>query len=148
MFDNRRASRVLAASWAIVVATTAGCGAEDQGVRVYPISGQVLYRNQPAAGARVTLYAVAPIDAKTPIPTAVAQADGTFRLTSYQPADGAPAGEYAATVVWTDPPPPGVNSESYSPVDKLGGRYATPDKSPLKVTVAEGDNVLEPFKLN
>lgn len=67
---------------------------------------------------------------------------------SYKPNDGAPAGEYSVTVTWFDPPPAGVNPESYSPVDKLAGRYATPEISPLKVNVTEDDNELEPFALH
>jgi hypothetical protein len=124
-----------------------GCSKSESGVSVYPVRGTATYGENPAAGARVTFYATSQIDEKTPIPTAVVEADGSFQLTSYKPNDGAPAGEYSVTVTWFNPPPEGVNPESYSPADKLAGRYATPDKTSLKVTVTEGDNELAPFEL-
>ncbi len=124
-----------------------GCGSGDGRLDVYPVKGQVSYRGEPAEGARITLYSTAGHDAKTPIPSGVAQADGHFVLTSYADGDGAPAGTYKATIVWYAPMPPGVIREQYSPVDRLNGRYATPERSDLTVTVAEGENTLPPFEL-
>jgi hypothetical protein len=114
---------------------------------VHPVRGQVFYRGTPAEGAKVVLYDTNRQDATTPFPTDVVQADGTFRLTSYEEGDGAPAGTYKATVIWLEPIPEGVNREMYSPADRLGGLYSNPERSPFEVTIVEGVNELEPFEL-
>ena len=124
-----------------------GCGESNNRVAVYPVRGKVIYRGEPAAGAKVVLYAVEPRDSNTPIPEGEVQEDGAFRLTSYEEGDGAPAGRYKATVVWNEPIPPGMHAESFSPRDRLGGRYSDPNRSGLTATVTEGNNVLEPFEL-
>jgi len=123
-----------------------GCGRETR-TKVYPVSGSVSHAGAPAAGAKIVFYIDDRQDPRTPFPSAVTQDDGTFRLTSYEEGDGAPAGTYRVTVQWFDPIPPGVHKESYSPVDRLRDKYATPDKSNIKVTVAEGENQMTPFEL-
>jgi hypothetical protein len=125
----------------------AGCGDSQDGVPVYPARGTVLYQGAPAEGAKVVLYDTNRQDPKAPFPTGEVQPDGTFRLTSYEEGDGAPAGTYKVTITWLEPIPEGVNREMYSPADRLGGRYANPEQSPLEVTIVEGNNELEPLEL-
>jgi len=65
--------------------------------------------------------------------------DGAFRLSTYDPNDGAPAGEYYVSVIW---PTDGREDE-----DKLNGRYRDPKTSQLTATVKEGSNELKAFRL-
>ena len=58
---------------------------------VYPVKGQVFYEGRPAAGAVVILHR-ATMAAHAPRPRGRADAKGEFALTTYQTADGAPAG--------------------------------------------------------
>ena len=66
-----------------------------------------------------------------------AEADGSFALSTYTANDGAPAGEYAVTVVWWNPP---VDAEGKPGPNLLPQRYAKPETTPLKAVVKAGPN--------
>ena len=87
----------LAVLLSVIVAV--GCG-ESGRMKVYPVSGRMLVKGKPAVGAQVSFYATDKtlIAEDAPFPRAIVEEDGTFRLTSYDPADGAPAGNYSVTV--------------------------------------------------
>jgi hypothetical protein len=140
---------LLACSTACLVLVAAlGCGPGDGRVRVYPASGKVLVRGQPADGAVVTLYPTTPElqEAKVPPPTGTADGNGEFRLSTYGADDGAPAGEYQVTIVW-----PEARPENYvgifEPRDQLRGQYATPNSSKLTANLESGGGELPPFEL-
>jgi hypothetical protein len=65
---------------------------------VYPTEGSVYFQGKPAAGARVTLI---PVDKGRDryFPTGKVGPDGSFKLTTYETDDGAPAGRYHVTIV-------------------------------------------------
>jgi hypothetical protein len=67
-------------------------------------------------------------------------------LRSYEPDDGAPAGEFKVTVVWPESPPPNA-SGVFEVRDRLRGRYANPKTTELTATVEEGGGALPPFEL-
>jgi len=132
---------------ALLLAAIAGCG--DDRLDVYPVSGKVLVQGKPAAGAEVIFYTQEEELRKpgVPIPKGEVAEDGSFSLTSYEPDDGAPAGEYAVTVVWNQVVVADPDPESRVERDRLNGRYADPETSGLTATVAEDDNELPPFEL-
>jgi hypothetical protein len=102
----------------------------------------VSYNGQPVKGAIVTFHPL-PLDRndwRTVRPQCVTAADGSFQPSSLGQQDGAMAGEYAVTVMWT-----GENAGD-SP-DRFQGRHADPKKPVLKVTVTAGENVLPPIEL-
>ena len=141
-------SRV-AALLALAVCCLAACS-DDGRVKVHPVTGKVLYRGAPAAGAEVVFHSTLPRSEQKglPIPRGVAGEGGEFQLTSFNPNDGAPAGDYEVTVVWPEPPPAGSDPEAAGdPIDRLGGQFANPTTSGLKATVTAGNNELEPFAL-
>ncbi len=112
---------------------------------VYPVTGKVLFRGQPAEGAQVTLFPVDDKDPKRPRPGGQVRRDGSFRLSTYLSYDGAPPGRYAVVIVYRSPEKK-EDDENRGP-DLLQGRYADPKTTPLKVEVKEGPNNLEPFNL-
>jgi len=144
------ASWLAVALGAVALAMTS-CGAG--GEPVYPVRGRVLCQGQPAANAYVVFY---PQDGSEEVrkmrPHGRADADGYFVLTAREQDDGAPAGDYQVTVVWPGPPP-GMDPSMDDPElatsgpDRLGGRYADPGSSGLRVTIARGANNLDPFEL-
>lgn len=110
-----------------------GCGWPGKAT-VFPVEGQLLVAGRPAANAMIAFRPVRGT-AVAVLAVAVTGADGRFRLTTYQAGDGAPAGEYAVTVVWPDASLP--LDECADPVthDRLAGRYADPLRTNLRATV-------------
>ena len=133
---------------AAMIGLLAGCGGGDR-VEVYPATGTVTYRGQAADGAEVTLYWAgdAVPDRRFPIPSGIVGGDGRYELTSFEPADGAPPGDYRATVVWLEALKPGENPEAIARGDRLGARYANPETSGLSATIEPRGNALPPFDL-
>jgi hypothetical protein len=137
---------------ASVLVLLVGCEKNDGRVEVYPVSGTVLVDDRPAEGAKVVFY---PLSEELkqpgmPVPYAFTGPDGGFRLRSYDPEDGAPAGEFNVSVFWPGASVEAENSggeEMKEAKDRLGNRYLDPNKSGLKATVEEGGAELPPFKL-
>src|SRR5436309_2392012 len=120
------------------------CGKSDRRP-VYAVQGKILYRGKPPAGAFVTFHPRDDSDPGAPRPTAQVETDGTFRLSTYLSADGAPAGRYAVTLLWPSAERQ-IDSENAGP-DRLQGKYSDPKTTPLQAEVKEGTNDLEPFQL-
>jgi hypothetical protein len=119
---------------------TAGCGGDSR-VPSFPVSGQVLVKGEPASGAFVVFH---PIGLQSESkPSAQVGPDGSFKLTTIDEADGAPAGDYTVTVQWWKVVRNG-NDATPGP-NVVPPPYDRPETSPIKVTVAEGENQLEPF---
>lgn len=140
--DGRRVGGRLLA---IGVLLAAGCGGPRQKA-TYPVRGRVVGAgNEPAAGALVTFHPVAADPADPARPTGTTDAGGNYALTTYSTGDGAPAGEYVITVVW---PPPRRTPFEPAGGDRLGGKLASPDKTPHKYTVeARPDQDVPPITL-
>ena len=113
-------------------AALVGCG--ESWVEVFPVSGTVKVDGQAPQGAQIVLHPVTPAGPDAVAPTGSVNADGSFAITSYTTGDGAPPGEYTATIQW------------YKFDEKLGGpggnvlppEYATPKTTPIKVSVQAG----------
>lgn len=132
-------ARCLALAFCVLFA---GCGGDDWEVATYPAQGRILINGEPPAGAVLELHAVGDEpDVRNSRPWAIVQDNGSFTLTTYESGDGAPAGEYAVTVRW----PPDVAQPSLA--DRLGGAYATVERSPSKVTISRGENLIPPIEI-
>lgn len=98
------------------------------------------------AGARVKFHPQFDIGEVKFIPYGDTGPDGKFELNTGAMGNGAPKGEYVVTIevlrTGTDPID-GLEAE----IDQLKGLYNDPAKSEWKVTLNDGENVLEPFKL-
>jgi hypothetical protein len=114
-------------------------------VKLYPVTGKVLYKDQPAEGAQIVFQPAGDENAQYqgPRPSAVVGPDGTFSLHTDPLGDGAPAGDYAVFITWF----PENARELENPKNKLPPKYGDPTTPVLKATVKEGDNELEPFRL-
>jgi hypothetical protein len=110
---------------------------------VYPVRGQVLINDKPAAGATVFFNPVA-TDPEGIAPYGVTDDKGSFSLTTYLTFDGAPAGEYVVTI--RAPGPPHRPGDEQGP-DRLKGEYNNLKTSKLRVTVEKKANELPPFRL-
>jgi hypothetical protein len=130
-----------------------GCGPSEPGMKpVFSVHGAVFVNGKPAKGAVVMFH---------PLPVTAGRFDmvrsrgtvgddGTFQLSTYETADGAPEGEYAVTVYWPGKRAgkPAADDEGTDlPPDQLGLRFNDPAKTPLKATVKAPETRLEPFQL-
>jgi hypothetical protein len=123
----------------VTLACLAGC-AGPRRVKVHPVQGKLLVGGQPAADAKVAFHPIGQAGPLARLPVATTAADGSYRLMTYVSGDGAPAGEYAVTVVWPDSSQPHDECADGVAHDRLKGRYADPDRSPLRVTVVPDEN--------
>ena len=133
--------------WIILALALASCRGSGQEA-VYPVKGKVVYQGKPAEGAIVTFHSLTPRgNAKGPLPLPGGRAhkDGSFRLSTYQSNDGAPAGKFAVTIVYRSPEQK-EGDENTGP-DLLGARYADPKTTPLQVEIKPGANELDAFEL-
>ncbi|MEW4568595.1 carboxypeptidase regulatory-like domain-containing protein [Tautonia sp. JC769] len=126
-----------------------GCSRETDGEArppLVPAEGRATVEGAPAIGARVMLHPTDPeLVGLGLFPHGTVDDSGAFVLSTYEQADGAPAGRYRVTVTWPDldyrPRSPLEREElalGGSPPDRLRGRYADPDLSGLELTI-EGD---------
>lgn len=127
-----------------------GCGkADPPKVAVFPVTGKLkLTGGEVPAGARVILHAVTRSEALPAglSPSATVEKDGSFKVGTYDQADGAPPGEYKVTVEWfklvTTP------EESYNGPNVLPKEYASSESTPLKATVQSGPTELQPIEID
>jgi hypothetical protein len=128
-------------------AALAGCSDEGPKLPVFPVKGAVQFEGEPAAGAFVAFHPKSPAKpGQEPLRSAAqVQPDGAFEVTTYTQGDGAPAGEYAVTVQWTKLIKQGKDAVAGPNV--IPPIYGSPDSTPLKVTIKEGPNQLEPFAI-
>jgi hypothetical protein len=122
----------------------ASCGNGNR-LPVQKVRGQVFVEGKPAARALVVFHPLGDGPVKELRPVGHVAPDGTFTLTTYSEGDGAPAGDYAVTVDWRQPTPP-VDGADPGP-SLIPARYNSPTASNLKVTVAQGPNDLQAFRL-
>ncbi len=135
-------SRVLAVG--LLVLMLAGCS-KRHGVTLYPVRGKVLLNGEPAKDVNIMFSPVTPIEVEghALAPAAVTEEDGSFRLMSFDPDDGAPAGDYTVTVIF----PMSRYSKSLSGVDRLKGKFSDPKKSGLTAKVEAKANEVPVFNL-
>jgi hypothetical protein len=107
-------------------------------VPVHPVSGKITFDGVPAEGARITLNSIGISPLRDINPTATVKADGTFDVMVYAKGDGAPVGEYVATIRWYKTVSSGAGSETRSNV--LPAIYGEINKSPLRIVVKRGRN--------
>lgn len=132
-----------------LLAVSLGCGGDDR-VKLYPVTGIVTVKGQPAEGAQVVLFLADESlrGGGHPLPSGVTGPDGTFSLSSFKPNDGAPAGDYQVTIVWPEEVKINPNNPETPPArDRLKDRYAAPAQSGLTATVEAGPTELKPFEL-
>ena len=136
----------LAAIVAIAMLAFCGCGdSGSQRVPVFKTAGKITFNNRPVDGAFLVLHPKAAAAADVPRPTAHVQPDGSFEPTTFDSADGAPAGEYVVTVEWRKL----INDrgEWVPGPNLLPAKYSNPATSGVTVMVAEGKNELPAITL-
>ncbi len=87
----------------------------------------------PDSPLMITCVPVGGMDKENPTYTqAMSDDNGNFELSTYEQGDGIPEGEYTLTFVWGKM---NLISRNYGGPDKLGGKYADPKTSGIKLSV-------------
>lgn len=123
---------------AVLLTCLVGCGPRE--AAVHPVAGTLTVGGRPAANAMVAFHPLDRAGARPALPVASTGPDGTYRLMTRAAGDGAPAGEYAVTVVWPDDSEPRDECADVATHDRFEGRYADPARSPWRATVKPGTN--------
>ncbi len=141
--------RVFARRWlrlglSLALLACLACGSDKR--KLYPVRGKVLVDGKPAEGATVALYAADASQPMAQFPRGYVKADGTFTIGTYDPEDGAPAGDYKVVIVWMDEDPVLLPNGRFA--TKLPDKYSVAPTTPLSVQVKEGSNDLAPYELS
>jgi hypothetical protein len=138
------------AKWFISLLALA-CLSCSRGVPLNPVQGKLLFNNEPVEGAVVTFHPKGG-DITTVLPIGTTEEDGSFIVTTGQ-REGAATGEYVVTVICAriaarkGKPRISFGGQKDAAVDRFKGAYANKGTSKIKVTIKDGDNILEPFNL-
>jgi hypothetical protein len=119
------------------------CGRSGH-VPVCAVRGQVTFQGRPTPNAFIALHPLGNSGKDVPHPTAYADAEGRFSLSTYGSEDGAPVGEYAVTVVWWASPQfkDAQEGDDIAALNRLPARYADPKSSGLHARIAESNDEL------
>ena len=126
-FVWRRVLPVFVVGVCAVVCTSCGSGKTQK--KTYPVEGKVFWRSEktPATHAMVIFRPAGdpkPEEWPDGYPRGTVGADGTFKLTSHVPDDGAPAGDYGVLIIWPKNPPKSEDEEAPESEDRLDGTYS------------------------
>jgi hypothetical protein len=134
----------------------ASCGSDEPqpSLAAYAVEGQVVFQGKPTPLARIEFH---PMGGSPEFqkyrPTAQADDEGRFQISTFGLRDGAPEGQYKVTVVWNGPDPGtdmqaiNIDEFSYAP-NRLDDKYAEADTTPLTARIGSGVNKLEPFHVD
>ena len=135
--------------WAVIICS---CGDDDR-MKTYPVEGQVLIINprtkkyEPLEGAMVSFHPNDRAKFAKEAPSGTTDKQGNFKLSTYLADDGAPISDYKVTIVKypTNGDDPDGDQATRNLLPEIYGR---PESTPFKVTVKEGDNKFDAFKLS
>ena len=98
---ERRGLHIAAAAAAVLLVTGtivwASSSKAPELPPTFPVRGRLLIGGWPAAGATLVFHPQG-VDRSAPRPTAKADAEGRYSLSTFKPGDGAPVGNYLVTV--------------------------------------------------
>lgn len=125
----------------LIASLISGCSDSDGWkARTYSTTGTLTINGNIPVNAIVQFMPVnKPVDSAGSRPYGRVRDDGAFSLTTYEPGDGAPIGEYHVLITWPQPGDPRQ--------DRLKGAFASPEKSATTFTIEKGRNQIPPIEL-
>ena len=114
----------------------------------FPVTGKVLVGAKPAEGVTVTL--VPDARGTGAVASGKVDATGSFQVSTYDPDSrktqiGVQPGSYSVILTWVEEP--SAKTLETGSIDRLGGRYRDPTRSPRKATIVDSTVDLEPVVL-
>jgi hypothetical protein len=129
----------------LLTAVALACGSCSSS-GLYPVSGKVLVKGEPAAGASVHFRRTGADPMHEEAIMGLVQADGSFTLVCGSLGSGAPPGEYDVLIEWRQVAHQAKGQPQKGP-DRLQGHYADPRRPLLHVVIRAQSNELPPFEL-
>ena len=118
-----------------------GCGdSKPDRTPVVAVEGSVAFEGRPLPGAMIVLHPKTGLRTGVPSPRAQVERDGSFRFTTYEAGDGAPPGDYVATIAWYRLT--GRGGDVQAGPNVLPPKYSHPKTSKWEIRVAA-----EPMRL-
>lgn len=122
---------------------------------IYPVTGKVMYKGEPAVGAAVFFHRRDADPAHEHLTMGIVKDDGSFTVVCGSLGAGAPPGEYDVLVEWKatrkqakDRVQNAPGHPSTKAPDRLKGRYADARQPRLHAVVKAQTNELPPFELD
>ncbi len=136
-FWQRGVLLAVVAVLSVAVLSTVGCSRGDR-LETYPIDGKIVFSNgNPFAGGSQS-FIVFQSKEHGVTATGVVELDGSFKVGTYDPEDGAVAGRHRVSI---SPPVPEGNPERSKAVSTFNSKYQSIAKSGIEVTVdPNGEN--------
>jgi hypothetical protein len=110
------------------------------GSGLFPVEGQVEWKDGTSAKDLAGSLVFFELAEKQASAQGIIQPDGSFRLSTLNPNDGATAGEHTVLLIEVGRKPLGGPDSSNLAPSKIDSRYATPTTSDLRATVKPGTN--------
>jgi len=132
-FSRLRNGRVLSGAALVLAVVFFAWRPTSASPDVHPVRGQLRVAGEPAPGAFILFHPVDEARRGAATPSATVAADGTFQVSTFNRHDGAPAGEYIATVVWHREVARGGERERGPNV--IPARFGKPETSSLRISV-------------
>jgi hypothetical protein len=120
----------------VLTAAVGGCGGDG----ICPVEGQVVWKDGTPAKELAGSQVIFNLPEKQTSARGSIQADGSFRLTTKKPDDGALAGDYKVLILEVGRKPLGGPDSTLLAPGVLDSRYSDPSTTDLKVTVKPGTN--------
>ena len=127
---------------AVLTLVSGSCGRSG----LYPVSGKVMYKGEPAAGASVHFIRQGGNPMNEHAIMGIVEADGSFTLVCGHLGSGAPPGEYDVLIEWKQVTHQ-AKGQPQKGADKLRGRYCNAARPLLHAVVKAEANDLPPFEL-
>lgn len=129
----------------LLVSSVSSCG--DGRPKAHPVSGQVLYNGEPLAGVTVAFHPTDPKNNTGMPPNGKTDESGKFKLTTFIPNDGCPAGEWKVAIAFEAEAVDDGSDQSKKVTFQVPKKYHRAETTDLSATIKSGDNPLEPFRL-
>ena len=121
-------SKLLLVSGLLVAIPFVGQGCGSRKPSLVPVSGKVVSKETPFPNAEIVLHPQ--FEGPGWMPIASIQQDGTFKVATRDPGDGALPGKYKVTITWK----PVIDHNGDGP-NVLPPQYASPKTTPLEIDV-------------
>ncbi len=135
--------KLLAYTTAVMGFACTSCGNSNN---LYPVSGTVTCKGQPAAGAAVFFHRQGGDPMNEHVIMGIVRQDGSFTLVCGSLGEGAPPGDYDVLIQWRQE----LNQAkglARKARDRLKGRYGDPKRPRFHALVKAETNHLSPFEL-